>query len=166
MCGRREARQSFFESFEALLGEHGIQIAFGDEEVHGAQDPSFEGSGLDGEPGGRNIPSRPRGRSRRASFSSFYDVEEESTRISRRRANSRSSLSRIRSSAKPLPENRLATKATTRPAEGSYPQVTPAEVTSRPSSIKGFKTKHSSGVSSKRTQRGFSLPLTMASRIN
>ena len=61
-------------------------------------------------------PSVSRGRSRRASFSSLREIEED-TRISRARGDLRSSVSRLQIKARAAPDDRLSTRATTRPTE-------------------------------------------------
>ncbi|MCJ1246664.1 hypothetical protein MMC30_003873 [Trapelia coarctata] len=102
---KREAGQSLYETFEALLLELGIQILFGDEE-DGSQDHGAGNVSIQGHVEAEN--SGVLRRSRRASFSSFIDAGEESTRASRIRPDSRTSLSR-------LPIGRPSTRATTRP---------------------------------------------------
>jgi len=104
---KREAGQSLYETFEALLLELGIQILFGDEE-DGSQDQGAGNISIQGHTEAET--SGVLRRSRRASFSSFIDAGEESTRASRIRPDSRASLSR-------LPIGRSSTRATTRPTE-------------------------------------------------
>ena len=56
-------------------------------------------------------------RSRRASFHSMYDAEDESTGVSRSRVDSRASESRLHISKKAITEARPSSRATTRPTE-------------------------------------------------
>ena len=104
--------KTLYETFEALLLELGIQILFGDEEDrsqdHGAGNGSIQGHTEAANPGVLR-------RSRRASFSSFIDAGEESTRASRIRPDSRASLSHP-------PMGRPSTRATTRPTERVQPE--------------------------------------------
>ncbi|MCJ1408790.1 hypothetical protein MMC19_002866 [Ptychographa xylographoides] len=105
---KRVEGQTLYEAFEALLGQLGIQILF-DADDSASQEIDAGSETVD-EPGVPNMSAAMRGRSRRASFSSFCEGEDESTRASRQRGNSRASLSH-------LPKIRPSTRATTRPTE-------------------------------------------------
>ena len=105
---KRGTGQSLFGAFEALLADLGIQILFGSE-----KEPSQEvttGKEIFETAPALDASEVKVGRSRRASFSSFYDGEDESTRALRRRGTSRASLPRIHNV-------RPSTRATTRPTE-------------------------------------------------
>ncbi|MCJ1485804.1 hypothetical protein MMC06_005979 [Schaereria dolodes] len=107
---RRRQGRTLYENFETLLGELGIQLDFGVEDDVTRTLPEVRDI--------KNGPTRrpgnaPRGRSRRASFSSVYDVEDETTRAGRRlRDSSRASLSRVQPCRKTQTERRTATNAT------------------------------------------------------
>ena len=118
--GKRDEGQSLYEAFEGLLAELGFQIEFvADEE--GAQETTknlgaeygYE-NGVNGKLGGTN---RSRRRPRRASFSSIYDAEDESTRAMRQRDSSRVSMSRLETSQSAVQDIRPSTRATTRRTE-------------------------------------------------
>ncbi|MCJ1390411.1 hypothetical protein MMC18_003270 [Xylographa bjoerkii] len=105
---KRGRGQSLFDAFEALLADLGIQILFGSEKELSQE--VITGKGVS-----ENVPvpdvfEARVGRSRRASFSSFYDGEDESTRALRQRGSSRASLSQLHIV-------RPSTRATTRPTE-------------------------------------------------
>ena len=105
---KREPGQSLFGAFEALLADLGIQILFGSE-----KDSSQEfntGKEVAEAAPAPDVSEIKVGRSRRASFSSFYDGEDESTRALRRRGTSRASLPQLHNA-------RPSTRATTRPTE-------------------------------------------------
>ena len=118
--GKREEEQSLYESFESLLAELGFQIEFvadgeGVEEItnnlgaeHGDEDAAI---------GHRGNTNGSRRRSRRASFNSTYDAEDESTRASRQRDTSRNSMSRLETSQSAVLDTRPSTRATTRRTE-------------------------------------------------
>ena len=105
---QRGTGQSLFGAFETLLADLGIQILFGSE-----KEPSPEVN-----TGKEILETAPAleksevkvGRSRRASFSSFYDGEDESTRALRQRGTSKASLPQSHNA-------RPSTRATTRPTE-------------------------------------------------
>ncbi|MCJ1477416.1 hypothetical protein MMC13_006087 [Lambiella insularis] len=105
---QRGPEQSLYEAFEALLSELGIQILFGSEE-----DVSQEG-GTENEVNRPTVVAQEPGsvprRSRRASFSSFYDAGDETTRAIQHRLGSEESHLRGQ-------KDRPATRATTRPTE-------------------------------------------------
>jgi len=109
-----------YESFELLLGELGIQIEF-DPEEDGIQDVTRDFGGDNGLGLDDTAISRPgngfRRISRRASFNSMYDVEDESVRASRPRPMSRASTSRIQHSQSPVHKLRSSSRATTRATE-------------------------------------------------
>ena len=112
--------QSLYERFEALLGEIGYQIEFVPDE-EGVQEPTgsitSELNITSGETQFRS-PGRPQRRSRRASFASMYDAEDESTRTVR----SRASMSRLENTEQALLEERPSTRATTRRSEKTRTQ--------------------------------------------
>ena len=108
--------QSLFEAFEALLADLGIRIQFGDDDAatHDLQegrrwpDQQFKPS---------HEPGAATRRSRRASFSSFIDADEENTRASRHRASSRASLSRLQYSPASRQKYGPSTRATKQATE-------------------------------------------------
>ncbi|MCJ1284631.1 hypothetical protein MMC26_003966 [Xylographa opegraphella] len=105
---KRGTGQSLFGAFEALLADLGIQILF-DSEKEPSQELFTEKGNIETAPVPDVSEVQVR-RSRRASFSSFYDGEDESTRALRQRGTSRQSL--------PQSQNvRPSTRATTRPTE-------------------------------------------------
>lgn len=118
--GKREEGQSLYESFEGLLAELGFQIEFvadGEEvqEITKNFGPEYgDDSGAGGQMGDTNGYRR---RSRRASFNSMYDAEDESTRAIRRRDTSRASMSRLETSRSEVLDTRPSTRATTRRTE-------------------------------------------------
>ena len=112
----REPGQSLFGAFEALLADLGIRILFGEED-DATEDPGEKGGPSLQESQVFENPEPPVRRSRRASFSSFIDADEENTRASRRRAESRASLSRLQNSARAHQKSRSSTRPTTRPSE-------------------------------------------------
>ena len=118
--GRAEG-QSLYERFEALLEELGYQIEFvpdeeGIQEI--ARNITPELNIRNGETQFRS-PGRSQRRSRRASFASMYDAEDESTRTVR----SRASMSRLENTEQPLLEERPSTRATTRKSEKTKTQA-------------------------------------------
>jgi len=115
---RREAGQSLYQIFERLLEELGIQIEFNGEE-EGIQEVTrnFSPDGFSPNDGQPPIFNSDRGRSRRASFNSMYDAEDESTRAIRRRRESRASMSRLQVGHQSTVEGRPSTRATTGPTE-------------------------------------------------
>lgn len=118
--GKREKGQSLYESFEGLLAELGFQIEFV-ADGEGVQEITKNLGAEYGNENRANVQteetSGPRRRSRRASFNSMYDAEDESTRAIRRPDTSRSSMSRLETSQSALLEARPSTRATTRRTE-------------------------------------------------
>ena len=113
--------QSLYERFETLLEELGYQIEFvpdeeGVQEATGNITPEL--NIRNGETQFRS-PGRPQRRSRRASFASMYDTEDESTRTVR----SRASMSRLETTEQALLEERPSTRATTRRSEKTRTQA-------------------------------------------
>ena len=105
---KRGTGQSLFDAFEAQLADLGIQILFGSEKD--ATQEINTGKEVLGTVSAPDVPEVRVGRSRRASFSSFYDGEDESTRALRQGGTSRVPVSQ-RYNARP------STRATTRPTE-------------------------------------------------
>ena len=118
--GRAEG-QSLYERFEALLEALGYQIEFVPDE-EGIQEAirniTPELNIRDGEMQFQS-PARSQRRSRRASFASMYDAEDESTRTVR----SRASMSRLETTEQALLEERPSTRATTRKSEKTKTQA-------------------------------------------
>lgn len=118
--GKREEGQSLYESFEGLLAGLGFQIEFvadgeGVQEITKSIGAEYgDGNGTDGQMGDTIKSWR---RSRRASFNSVYDAEDESTREIRRRDASRASMSRLEASQSAVLDTRPSTRATTRSTE-------------------------------------------------
>ena len=117
----RAVGQSLYERFEVLLEELGYQIEFvpdeeGVQEATGNITPEL--NDRNGEMQFRS-PGRPQRRSRRASFASMYDAEDESTRTVR----SRASMSRLENTEQALLEERPSTRATTRRSEKTRKQA-------------------------------------------
>lgn len=118
--GKREEGQSLYESFEGLLAELGFQIEFiadgeGVQEI--TKDLGAEYGEENGANGRRGDTGGSMRRSRRASFNSMYDAEDESTRAIRRRDASRASMSRLETSQSAVLDTRPSTRATTRRTE-------------------------------------------------
>lgn len=113
--------QSLYERFEALLEELGYQIEFVPDE-EGVQEATAnitpELNIKNGETQFRS-PVRRQRRSRRASFASMYEAEDESTRTVR----SRASMSRLENTEQALLEERPSTRATTRRSEKTRTQA-------------------------------------------
>ena len=127
---QRGRGQSLFEAFEALLADLGIRIQFGDDDV--ATQDLQEGRRLpDQQFQPFHEPGSATRRSRRASFSSFIDADEENTRASRQRTSSRASLSRLQYSPavrqKSGPSTRATNRATERPQRSDRLQHKVAE---------------------------------------
>ncbi len=103
-----------------LLGELGIQIEF-DPEEDGIQDVTRDLGAENGVGRESTAISGPgngfRRKSRRASFNSMYDIEDESFRTSRIHPTSRASTSRHQNSQNPLQKPRSSSRATTRATE-------------------------------------------------
>ena len=118
--GKREEGQSIYESFESLLAELGFQIEFvedGDGVQEITKEFDAENGDENGANGGMGATNGFRRRSRRASFNSTYDAEDESTRAMRRRDTSRASMSRLEISQSAILDTRPSTRATTRKTE-------------------------------------------------
>ena len=116
---KRETGKSLYEAFEAVLLELGIQLLFSTEE-EGSQEVDATNNTIHNS-AVPDVNNAPRGRSRRASFNSYYDAENESTRANQLRYTSGASLSR-------LPRFRSTTRATTRPTERVFSQRPPSEI--------------------------------------
>ncbi|KAL9129322.1 MAG: hypothetical protein Q9217_002193 [Psora testacea] len=119
---KRGRHESLFESFERLLEDLGIQIEFNTEDdavQDVTRDVSQNGNRYSGQPSQR--------RSRRVSFNSMYDAEDESTHVIRTRANSRASMSRLQIGEKSKFEARPSTRATIRPTEKAPADPLPLE---------------------------------------
>ena len=118
--GKREEGQSLYESFEGLLAELGFQIEFvaegeGVQEVtRNLAEGDGDANGANGQMGEINGSSR---RSRRASFNSMYDAENETSKAIRQRDTSRASMSRLEISQSAVLDTRPSTRATTRRTE-------------------------------------------------
>ena len=111
-----------YETFEAFLEELGIRLVI-DAEEDSARDLDYSEAGLVKAAISPKNPSVSRGRSRRASFSSVREVEEDDTRISRARGDSRSSVSRLQIRTRAIPDDRPSTRATTRPTERTQSRI-------------------------------------------
>ena len=117
---RREGAQSLFESFEALLELLGFKLEFDsdDNEVREVT-RNLEDTRRSEE----DIPAQyqnvhdSRNLSRRASVDSLHDVDSESNRVIRSRAQSQTLVSRLDVSQQRNQEKRPSTRATTRPTE-------------------------------------------------
>ncbi len=124
--GRAEG-QSLYERFEALLEALGYQIEFVPDE-EGIQEATRnitpELNIRNGETQFRS-PGRSQRRSRRASFASMYDAEDDSTRTVR----SRASMSRLENTEQALLEERPSTRATTRKSEKTKTQASASRST-------------------------------------
>lgn len=124
---KKRPENSLYDCFEALLAQCGIRIEFESNEG-GAQEASARQDDAEGlehrDPGAAAAEgSAPTaGRSRRASFESFYDVNEDSIRPIGLlpRSQAPTSLSQLRGSS--VPEQRPSTRATTRPTEKTQKQ--------------------------------------------
>ena len=119
--GKRKAGQSLFETFTAFLAELGIELVVDAEEDSPGD---VEQSGV----GTAEVTTSPkdlnvsRGRSRRASFGFTREIEED-TRVSQARGDSRSSVSRLQSRTRAVPDDRPSTRATTRPTERTHSRI-------------------------------------------
>ena len=103
---KRQAGQSLYQTFEALLEEIGIRLEFDDgENVTGNLGSPY--SEQDGEGEATRRSSGSRGRSRRASFDSFLEADEKRTRNSRKRNESTASLSRLENLYRPVSQYRM-----------------------------------------------------------
>lgn len=121
--GKREEGQSLYESFESLLAELGYRIEIV-ADGEGVQEITRNNGDIGAEYGDANGLNEGMGaangfrrRSRRASFNSMYDAEDESTRAIRRRDTSRASMSRLEASELAVLDTRPSTRATTRKTE-------------------------------------------------
>lgn len=126
--------QSLYESFDSLLEELGIRLEFTSGE-DGILDITRNLSGEDGveiETGVQyNGGSTRRNPSRRASFHSLYETENENSRANRSRIHSRSSSSQRQYSQRLPPRERPATRASTRATEKTHNRT----IVSQPSAI-------------------------------
>ena len=135
----RAVGQSLYERFEALLEELGYQIEFVPDEERVPEatgNITSEFNIRNGETQLRS-PVRHQRRSRRASFASMYDAEDESTRTVR----SRASMSRLENTEQALLEERPSTRATTRRSEKTRTQ-TPASRSAAAQTGRGRLTAH------------------------
>jgi protein SFI1 len=108
---------SIYEKFESLLEDLGIRIEL-DIERDAPQEITRDVQSVAGQKEKRNVEENsPRGRSRRASFNSMYDVGEDITRGVERGPRSQSSLSRPQTGASMLIGERVSTRPTTRTTE-------------------------------------------------
>ena len=122
---RREDGESLFETFEKLLDELGIQIEFNTED-DGIQEVTRNLAGIGGYfDEEAQDAARSSRHSRRASATSVYDAEDESTGVVRSNADSRASMSRLETSKKADTDTRPASRATTRPTERTSNPATP-----------------------------------------
>ena len=117
---RRDAGQTLYETFEALLEELGFQIEFVPDEdgVHGVTKKELEPE--DAPEAARPSLREARGharRSRRNSFTSLYDAEDENTGAIATRPRSRASESHVDVTQRSVLEPRPSTRATTRKTE-------------------------------------------------
>lgn len=124
---RREEGQSLYQSFEALLEELGFQIEFVPDEDNGPEitrtiDTEKKDDGDNGLAHGPTLLHR---RSRRASFNSAYEAEDESTNAVRPRLRSRASMSRLDVSQRSVQDARPFTRATTRKTEKTHSNLSP-----------------------------------------
>lgn len=120
--------QSLYESFDSLLEELGIRLEFTSKEdgilditrnLNGDEvDDGFETGALSNGGSTRRTPSR------RASFHSLYDAENDNSRANRSRnrshIHSRSPSSQRQSTQRLPPRERPATRASTRPTEKTH----------------------------------------------
>ena len=117
---KKSPNQSLYESFESLLEELGIQIEIdpGDEGVQEITRGLSVGERPEYETTVRSDKgSGTRKSTRRASFHSLYDAENDSITANKSRAPSSASSSRPIIDQKLPPEKRPATRASTRPTE-------------------------------------------------
>ena len=118
---KRNKNESLLESFETLLEELGIQIEFDADDTEEVQ--AEEISQRVGNASNQYGSAK---RSRRASFSSIYDAEGESTQETQTRSNSRASLSQLHSVEQAFRYSRPSTRATTRPTEKIRSKTSPS----------------------------------------
>ena len=125
---KKRPGESLYNCFEALLGESGIRIEIDYNEYH-TQDVSpvlEEVEGIDPRSPGAaaaldNVPTLRR--SRRASFESFYDANEDSIRPTGILSKSQAPTSPSQIAKSIVPRQRPATRATTRPTEKTQKQT-------------------------------------------
>lgn len=126
--------QSLYESFDSLLEELGIRLEFtsGEDGILDITRSLGGGDVIESESGVQSHgDSTRRNPSRRASFHSLYDVENETSRANRSRIRSRSSSSQRQHGQRQLPRERPATRASTRRTE----KIHERPFVSRPSAI-------------------------------
>lgn len=117
---RKLPNRSLYESFESLLEEFGIQIEInpGDDGGHEITRDLSADNGTEYETYTQpNMGERSRKTIRRASFQSLYDIENESTRASRTRPQSRATSSNFPPGQRAFSRERPSTRASTRPTE-------------------------------------------------
>ncbi|MCJ1466980.1 hypothetical protein MMC07_005602 [Pseudocyphellaria aurata] len=115
--------QSLYESFDSLLEELGIRLEFtaGEDGILDITRSVVGGDVTEFESGKQsNGESARRNPSRRASFHSLYDAENETSRANRSRVHSRSSSSQRQHGQRQPPRERPATRASTRPTEKTH----------------------------------------------
>ncbi|MCJ1313732.1 hypothetical protein MMC25_007412 [Agyrium rufum] len=145
---RKQPGVSLEETFEAFLAEHDVRLEFDSaQEGHEAEEKPEDTLGTVGEStrGTENEIFAPRGRARRASFSSVINAEEEHTKQFRRRDESRASLSRVEFAEKtPLRKktrsNHNAGQAQGRPLQEVLPS---GNISPSPSQRSGRMRRHS-----------------------
>lgn len=115
-----------YDSFEALLEELGFQIEFVADELGSHENTTENSIEMGGDPAHAHYPNhdQSRVRSRRASFNSIYDAEDEDTKAIRSR---RASMSRIDLSERSVLEVRPSTRATTRITEKTTSNASPSK---------------------------------------
>lgn len=152
---KRQAGQSLYQTFEALLEEIGIRLEFDDGEnvTSNFGSPYSE---QDGEGEATRRSSGSRGRSRRASFDSFLEADEKRTRNSRKRNESTASLSRLEILYRPVSQYKMEVRE---PASSSG--YTPFEFP--PPTQKSFK---SGGNQSNLEQKATSISKNQQRRVS
>ncbi|KAI9765160.1 MAG: hypothetical protein M1840_007753 [Geoglossum simile] len=110
---------TLFQKFEALLGQMGIRLEFGMGGDDAQEITRHDGGLALGRDESRELVDIPRGRARRASFSSMYDAGDENTQRNGRGTRSHSSMSRPRTSLSTMRNGAVSTRATTRATERS-----------------------------------------------
>ena len=118
----RDEGQTLLEAFEALLLQLGFAVLHEDDEEETEEEIMARGRppGSDNEGDTSLFEGPGRRRSRRASFSSFYDAEDKSTKP-RVRASSRASLSRLQDNSQGFGSKKFTTKKTTRQETAEHP---------------------------------------------
>lgn len=118
--GARQTGQTLYESFESLLAELGIQIEINTEENE-IQDVTRSLNATVENSQDRQAKSEAGSdsgiRSRRASFHSLADAEDEGSRVARLRSSSRASVAGFRRDQVRKSREPPSTRATTRPSE-------------------------------------------------